>query len=438
MVNTMKNNLQNDTVRINQICYPHLSYVLLILSILLCLLTVSTSGNAHQHSVKTAKKTSVVTCEIADIRCAKTVTSAYAPNGDLWRLWVFNNTMWYQISDDHGARYTQPKAVPIAAENISARNENRPKIAFDNNRGVYLSWAMRREKKYTADIRFSYSEDYGKTFTDAITINNDNLLAGHSFNELHVTEQGDVSIVWLDGRLSHQLRKQGKKAKGSALYLGQANPREGIQDFTNVALANNTCVCCRIAIDENKQGKLAVFWRHIYGDNIREFALLTLNETQQSSNNLPVMQQISYDHWQIDGCPHQGGGISIDEQNQYHLVWFNQGTQGKGIFYAYSKDQGKSLSKPVAIGAQSIQAIHPNVVVSDNKVTLVWMAFNGETHELWMQQSQDGGKSFNEATILAEAEQGGDRPFLIKQGKLGKKHLVSWLRFNEDHWTQLL
>jgi len=438
MVNTMKNNLQNDTVRVKQVCYPHLSYVPLILNILLCLVTVSTSGNAHQHSVKMATKMSVVTCQIADIRCAKTVTSAYAPNGDLWRLWVLNNTMWYQISDDHGASYTQPKAVPIAAENISARNENRPKIAFDNNRGVYLSWAMRREKKYTADIRFSYSEDYGKTFTNAITINNDNLLAGHSFNELHVTEQGDVSIVWLDGRLSHQLRKQGKKAKGSALYLGQANPRKGIQDFTNVALANNTCVCCRIAIDENKQGKLAVFWRHIYGDNIREFALLTLNETQQSSNNLPVMQQISFDHWQIDGCPHQGGGISIDEQNQYHLVWFNQGTQGKGIFYAHSKDQGKSLSKPVAIGTQIIQAIHPNIVVSDNKVTLVWMAFNGETHELWMQQSQDGGKSFNEATILAEAEQGGDRPFLIKQGKKGKQHLVSWLRFNEDHWTQLL
>jgi hypothetical protein len=143
----MKNNLQNDTVRVNQVCYHHHSYVPLILSILLCLVTVSTSGNAHQHSVKTATKTSVVACEIADIRCAKTVTSAYAPNGDLWRLWVFNNTMWYQISGDHGARYTQPKAVPIAAENISARNENRPKIAFDNNRGVYLSWAIRREKK---------------------------------------------------------------------------------------------------------------------------------------------------------------------------------------------------------------------------------------------------------------------------------------------------
>lgn len=65
-----------------------------------------------------------------------------------------------------------------------------------------------------------------------------------------------------------------------SVYLRYANPRKGIQDFTNIALANNTCVCCRIAIDENKEGKLAVFLRHIYGDNIREFALVTLNETK--------------------------------------------------------------------------------------------------------------------------------------------------------------
>jgi len=435
MVNAMTYSHQNDTNRATKLCYQHAYYVALIFILLLCLLTVSTSINAHQHSTAPSTQPSVVACEVAEIRCAKTVTSAYAPNGDLWRLWVFNKTIWYQISNDHGASYTQPKSVPIAAENISARNENRPKIAFDNNSGVYLSWAMPREKKYTADVRFSFSEDYGKTFTDAITINNDNLLAGHSFNELHVTEQGDVSIVWLDGRLSHQLRKQGKKAKGSTLYIGQANPRKGMQGFTNIALANNTCVCCRIAIDENKQGKLAVFWRHIYGDNIREFALLTLNETLQNSDNLPLTQQISHDYWQINGCPHQGGGISIDEQNQYHLVWFNQGTQGKGIFYAHSKDQGNTLSKPLAVGAQSAQAIHPNLVVSNNKVTLVWMAFNGETHELWMQQSRDGGKTFNKAAILAEAEQGGDRPFLLKQGK---QHLVSWLRFKQDHWTQVL
>ena len=120
------------------------------------------------------------------------------------------------------------------------------------------------------------------------------------------------------------------------------------------------------------------------------------------------------------------------------MVWFNQGSLGKGIFYAHSKDQGTTKSKPIAIGAQSSQAIHPNIMVSNNKVTLVWMAFNGETHELWMQQSQDGGKSFNKASILAEAEQGGDRPFLIKHNKHSKQHLVSWLRFKQDHWTQLL
>ena len=66
------------------------------------------------------------------------------------------------------------------------------------------------------------------------------------------------------------------------------------------------------------------------------------------------------------------------------------------------------------------------------------MAVNGETHELWMQQSQEGGKTFYKVSILVEVEQWGDRSFLLKQGKQGKQHLVSWLRFKQDHWTKVL
>ncbi len=375
------------------------------------------------------------TCQSNEIRCAKTATSAFAPNGDLWRLWVVGQTMFFQISQDRGASFFQPQRVAIPLEKISARNENRPKIAFDQNKGVYLSWAMPREKKYTADVRFSYSVDYGKTFSSPVTVNNDNLLAGHSFNELHVDANGNVGIVWLDGRLSYQLRKQGKQSKGSTLYLAQANPRKGLSSFSNIALANNTCVCCRIAMDETKQGKLAILWRHIYGDNIREFAMLTLNHHKQTEENLPKVLQISHDYWQINGCPHQGGGISIDEKNQYHLVWFNQGSKGKGIFYARSNDQGDSLSQPINVGNQTAQAVHPHVITSENKVTIVWMEFTGEEHQLWVKQSQDGGHRFGAAFAVASAKHGGDRPFLIKKGSV---HLVSWLRFKQDHLLRVL
>jgi len=391
-------------------------------------LIFGTSVSAMEHQRQAAISKDGKSCATPNILCAKTVTSAFAPNGDLWRLWSFKQSMYFEISKDDGAVFTQPIKVAIPAEKISARNENRPKIAFDNYSGVYLSWAKPREKKYTADVRFSYSNDYGRTFSKPVTVNNDNLLAGHSFNELLVSPEGDISIVWLDGRLSYQLRKQGKESNGSALFLAEANIRKGNLIFSNQQLANGTCVCCRIAMDFNQQGNLAILWRHIYGDNIREFALLTVNE-----QTTPI--QVSHDHWYINGCPHHGGGISITDENRYHMVWFNQGDNGKGIFYAFSDDSGITLSTPLAIGQQAKQAGHPHLISNGHQIDIVWTQFDGKEHQLWHQQSIDDGVHFNQAKVLATSTSGSDRPFLIK--KKGTS-FVSWQRNKQGHWIKAL
>ncbi|WOH39109.1 exo-alpha-sialidase [Thalassotalea fonticola] len=389
------------------------------------------ASEEHQHMKhKESVQNQSQQCDTAEIRCAKTVTSAFAPNGDLWRLWSHEQRLYYQVSTDKGLSFSATRQVSNIKEKISARNENRPKIAFDNANGVYLSWATPKQKKYTADIRFSYSSDYGEHFSTVLTVNNDNLLTGHSFNELHVSANGEVSIVWLDGRLAYELRKQGKTANGSALFIGQANPSKNKTEFSNQQLANGTCVCCRIALDANPNGDLAIFWRHIFGDNIREFALLTLGGQQK-----PALTQISHDHWQINGCPHQGGGLSIDKNNRYHMVWFNQGDKGKGIFYASSIDAGKSLTTPLHIGELSGQASHPHVIQNQNKVDIVWTQFNGIEHQLWLQSSTDNGKTFAPAKQLAQSKFGADRPFLIKHGNI---NYVSWQRPKQGHWISAI
>jgi len=383
----------------------------------------------HQPMAKSKKNGREINCQQVAIRCAKTVTSAFSPNGDLWRLWSQNKGLYYQISTDNGGHFSITKQVPLVDEKISSRNENRPKIAFDNEQGVYLSWAMPRKRKYTADIRFSYSNDYGKSFSSPITVNDDDLLTGHSFNEMIVNEQGDVSIVWLDGRL-----KQGKKsAQGSAIFMATANMKNSAdtiakQTFINKEVVNGTCVCCRLAVDYNRQGNLAILWRHIYGDNIREFAITTLNEQS-------TPYQVSYDHWQINGCPHQGGALSIDANNRYHLVWFNQGDKGKGIFYANSDNAGKTSTTPLAVGEQLAQAAHPHMNENNGIVDIVWTQFTGTQHQLWHQRSINAGKSFAAATIITTAASGADRPFVLQwQGK----SYVSWQRFQQGHWfTQL-
>jgi len=412
----------------------------LVFSVIACtslIFTLNTSEAAahnHQpsHQAMQSEKEQVSPCKGIEIICAKTVTSVFAPNGDLWRLWALHSGIYFQISTNNGDTFSATTRVAIDKEKISARNENRPKIAFDKYHGVYISWVTPKEKKYTADVRFSYSSDYGKTFTKPVTVNDDNLLTGHSFNEMLVTDEGDISIVWLDSRLAYQLSLQGKKTNGSALYLGKANYRKNTTSFSNEQLANNTCVCCRIAMDYNNHGELAIFWRHIYGDNIREFALLTL---AQGESGQQTPYQISYDHWKINGCPHQGGAISINGNNRYHMVWFNQGDVGKGIFYASSNDQGKSLTKPISVGVQLAQAAHTHMKTNGDNIDIVWTQFTGTEHELWHQRSTDNGKSFMQSVKLATAVSGSDRPFIINKNKAS---YVSWHRPKQGHLVQAL
>lgn len=396
----------------------------MIWALLYLMPSVFAGHEQHQASEQNINADKKINGQQVDIRCAKIVTAAFAPNGELWRLWSQNQALYYQISIDTGVTFSAVKRIPITGEKVSARNESRPKLAFDSKQGVYLSWASPREKKYSADIRFSYSKDYGKTFSAPITVNNDNLVIGHRFNEMLVNKQGDVSIVWLDSRL----KQANSKSQGSAIYMATANMNNEQGFLANQMLVNGTCVCCRLAVDFNTNGNLAILWRHIYGDNIHEFALTTLTEQD-------TPYQVSHDHWQINGCPHQGGALSIADNNRYHLIWYNQGEKGKGIFYAYSDDAGKTLTSPLVIGEQTAQAAHPHLNEHNGVVDIVWTQFTGSEHQLWHQRSMDNGQGFSVAKITSMAKIGADRAFILTNK--GKSY-VSWQRFGQGHWLSQL
>jgi len=62
------------------------------------------------------------------------------------------------------------------------------------------------------------------------------------------------------------------------------------------------------------------------------------------------VRRISEDDWQIAACPHQGPSLSIGQDGTYHVVWYTNGKKRKGLFYARSKDGGKTFSEPLPVG----------------------------------------------------------------------------------------
>lgn len=380
----------------------------------------------HSGHKKAQQQASGIWCQASDIRCAKTVTSAFAPDGTLWRLWAAQQQLFFSRSSDNGEHFGAVQKVLDSEEKISAKGENRPKLGFDEHNNVYISWAKPLPGRHNSEIRFSYSTDGGKHFAPAQTVNNDGLKVGHSFNEMLVSDDGTVTIGWLDGRE----RKRVRDYQGSALYTAKgrltANGTAFEIAFDNTKLADGTCVCCRIAMDDTADGQVAAMWRHIYDDNIRDHAILTF-----SQNHIPAKPfRATSDQWQLNGCPHQGPGLSVDTDNRYHMVWFNNGSKGKGVFYAYSDDRGKSQSRPLKLGGIQVQAAHANVISNDNIVDLVWTAFNGQVYQLYHRRSLDNGQTFAADKVIAQSPADPDRPFLIKRAG---HNFVSWQQPNTGH-----
>lgn len=363
------------------------------------------SRSDHHHSTEQAA------CSLPSLHCAQAPSAAFAVNGRLWVAWAFGGHVYVNYSDDQGGQFSAPVAVNRVPEAISAGAENRPKIQVDGQGRVHLSWTKPLAKRFTGDIRYSRSDDGGQSFIDPVTVNDNRDQIGHRFDALGVSAEGHVYIAWLDKRDRERAAQQGIGYPGAALYYTHAAP--GSDQFAaNIKIADNSCECCRIALDIDPDGLPVMLWRHVYGDNIRDHALVHFLAPDTAGT--PV--RVSHDQWKIDACPHHGPTLSINTDGRYHAVWFNDAEERKGLFYAHSADAGQHFSAPVSVGRYDRRASHPSVLAVADKVYLSWKEFDGRETQILLQQSDDAGQSWGIPIVLASTSGASDYPLLMKHG----------------------
>lgn len=333
--------------------------------------------------------------------------------GRLWVASVENQRVWVRYSEDGGTQFSPPVAVNTEPEQISADGENRPKIAVAEDGTVLLSWTQALPQNYSGNIRFSRSVDGGKTFSAPITLNDDGRITSHRFDTLTIDGKGRVAVAWLDARDRDAAReKDGARDRdtanayaGTSIYYALSSDN-GAHFQANRRLNEHNCECCRVAAAWTKEGPV-VFWRNLYGTNTRDFAIGNLDSG--------IVRRASDDEWQIDACPHHGGGLAADDAGALHLVWFTHGKTRQGLFY--KRIAGERESTPLAFGNPAAQAGHPDVAVAGKQVVLTWREFNGSAYTAQAMQSNDGGATWRAAVKLAEASGVADYPLPVSDGK---------------------
>lgn len=336
-------------------------------------------------------------------------TTALDDKGRLWRILAREQQILVSHSDDGGKTFSAPVAVNSTPEHIAGDGENRPKIQIRNGI-IHVSWTQALDKPMTGHIRFSRSLDDGKTFSPPITVNDDPQIISHRFEAMGVNQRGKIYLAWLDKRDLSAATSKGEAFTGASVYYAVSD--DGGASFTpNRQVAAHSCECCRVAMAMDTDGVPVIFWRHIYGKNTRDFALARLDAE-------PVPLRATHDNWQVDGCPHHGGAISISPDGIYHMVWFNNGPERHGLFYGSSRDRGQTFSAPHAFGNENAQAGHPDVLSLGQKVFVAWKEFDGKESAIQEMHSLDAGQSWSVPRRLASTAAASDHPLLINaQGK---------------------
>lgn len=368
-------------------------------------------AEARKHSQDHASAASTVCAKenaMPSLRCAHAPSARFDRQGRLWLAWAYAGHVYVNYSDDRGQSYSPPVVVNVTPEMIAARGENRPKIEIDRQGRLYVSWTQKLAARFSGHIRFSYSVDGGRRFAEPMTVNDHREMTSHRFESLAVNERGDIYIAWLDKRDRLEAEAKGDEYRGAALYYAVST--DGGRSFSsNQKVIDHTCECCRTAMAIDHDDLPVILWRHIFGKNIRDHALVKFVSPTQPGKVL----RASYDYWQIDGCPHHGPDISIADDGIYHLVWFNNAPKRHGLFYARSSDQGQSFSTAVNFGNYQARASHPQVLSLGEKVFLAWQEFDGKHALLMVMQSNNGGKQWSEPERMAKADGGTDYPLLL-------------------------
>ncbi|MDG2420896.1 MAG: sialidase family protein [Gammaproteobacteria bacterium] len=353
------------------------------------------------------------------VHCGSTPSATLDSEGRLWVAFVQNEFVYVSQSNDLGKSYSDPVAVNSVAEDAEHNGENRPKIIVDESGTIFVSWTLKTSPRFTGEIRFSRSIDNGKSFEAPRTINDDNLFTGHRFETLFLSESGHLYLTWIDKRDLEAKLEKGEEYIGAAVYYAVSDDK-GASFSKNYRVANNSCECCRIAIAPKGPENIAILWRQVFGEDVRDHAIAELTPTGETL----VTNRASFDEWHINACPHHGPTMALSSlSGDYHMSWFTNGDVNQGIYYArYSFDEQKSNSLFQVDGQPG--AGHPYLAEFDQKLYLVWKGFNGKETLLNLITSSDDGISWSSPKTLLITDKGSDHPLLIKDTE---SLYLSWL-----------
>jgi hypothetical protein len=374
----------------------------------------ATAQMTHQHGAEPA-------CAEPILACATKVTPAFAPDGSLFVAFAAGGHVLVARSADLGRSFEAPVAVNREPMRLDSGPDARPKIVIDRDSRLIVAFGIFKDSAFNGQVFIAHS-DRERGFAPPLPVTTD--MESQRFEALALDADGSLFVAWLDKRNRVPAAQRGEKYPGAALAFAWSKDNGATVSQTRIA-QDNTCECCRLAVDFAAPGRPAVLFRNIFEGGVRDHAVTTFADPMTPG---PI-RRVSVDDWQIDACPHQGPALAIAKDGTYHAAWYTNGRARHGLFYARASD-GVSFSSPIAIGSADRRPSNPALLAADGCVWLAWKEFDGEEIAINAMVSHDSGASWTAPSIVARTVQASDHPLLVANGR---QVFLSWMSRAEGY-----
>lgn len=242
-------------------------------------------------------------------------------NGVFYSSWIDfrngnNGQVWFSKSTDFGATWSKNIMVYNSKIANSYYQRSSSISAFQDN--VYLSW-MASNGAHT-DVFFVKSNNNGDSFEMPRLVSNDSLKYSQDFSAMHVDEDGNIHIVFIDNR---NLQKH-LVDHAEMMYTKSTDKGETWSDLIILDKLEDgnggACECCWPAITSKKiDDKIQI--SVVYRSNIDDLRVFYIARSNDGGDSFEFPKRIGIEDWFISSCPVSGASICYGNNDELHIVY---------------------------------------------------------------------------------------------------------------------
>jgi hypothetical protein len=301
--------------------------------------------------------------------------------------------------------WTPPVKV-ASGEDWFITEADTPSVLRLSNGTLVADWMQSSSDEFEAsNLRLSYSKDDGKTWSKTFLPHHDGTITQHAFATLFELANGNLGVVWLDGRLTVKDREHGPMTLRYGAYNAQW------AQVSDRGIDVKVCDCCTTSVAMTADGPIAVY-RNRTDDEIRDIYV-----TRYENGAWTAGKTVHDDGWSIHACPVNGPALSAIGRN-VAVAWFVAKNDQGQAFAAFSNDAGRTWGQPIRLDDAASLGKVDIEMLDDGSAVAAWMEFANQRSQFRVRRIEASGAKSAPVTVAGAAGTGraGGVPRMARSG----------------------